>query len=113
MYIIFLYILIAVDPAFMCNIWISSLMTYEVSLAEREKKTSGPFLKRTIAIWNWFLLSAKLCPIPSRLIRSARYDSSRTQVYAYVAVNGSSLCKKTATTDRRHDLFGTLVRSPK
>lgn len=53
-------------------------------------------------------------PIPPRLVRSARHDPGRAQVYAYVTVNGSSLRgKKTATTNsrrrcRRRGLFGML-----
>ena len=88
-------------------------MMHEISRPNERKKVSDLSPKRTIAIWNWFLLYQAVRSIPSRLVRSACYDSSRTQVYAYVTVNGSSLRKKTVTTDRRHDLFGTLVRSPK
>jgi len=58
---------------------------------------------------NYGSLELVLCrSIPSRFVRSVRHDSSRTQVYAYIAVNDSSLRKKTATADRRYDLFGML-----
>lgn len=85
-------------------------MMYEVRLKEKKFRFVP---KKNYSNLELVARRQAIRPIPPRLIRSARYDSSRTQVYAYVAVNGSSLCKKTVTTDRRRDLFGALVRSPK